>query len=324
VSDASRIETALRERLGLDVTRLALTAGGDINDAYRAEISDGSTVFVKTSARALPGMFTDEAAGLRWLDEPDGGISTPRVVGVIDDLPGDPSLDDVQSGADGDPAAVRLLALEWIDAGRLDQTGEEQLGRGLAAIHRAGAPAFGATPVTDANGSIDPVRHTHAPMRFNELTLPNQPCATWAEFYAERRIRPLATACQNKGELTADDRATFDRLCARMPALSGPEEPPARLHGDLWSGNVLPAADGRVFLIDPVAHGGHRELDLALLKVFGGPSERCFAAYREVHPLSPGHEERERLWQLGMILLHVYLFGGGYRAQALSIANDYL
>ncbi|MBI4896964.1 MAG: fructosamine kinase family protein [Actinobacteria bacterium] len=317
-TEAARVETALRERLGLDVTRLSLTTGGDINNAYRAEISGGPDVFVKTSKRALPGMFTDEAAGLRWLNEPESGIATPRVVGVIDDAPDGDSLDV------SEPPTVRLLALEWINAGRLDHVGEELLGRGLAAIHRTGAPAFGATPVLDTNGVIDHTRHAHAQMRFNELALPNQPCATWAEFYAERRIRPLAAACRDKGELTTDDCATFERLCARLPALGGPPEPPARLHGDLWSGNVLPAADGRIFLIDPVAHGGHRELDLALLKVFGGPSERCFAAYREIHPLSSGHEERERLWQLGMILLHVYLFGGGYRAQALSIANDYL
>ncbi len=324
MSDAIRIEAALRERLGLDVTRLSLATGGDINDAYRAEVSDGSSVFVKTSESALPGMFTDEAAGLRWLGVPDSGIATPRVVGVVDDSPDCAPRGDDHSGADGEPAAVRLLALEWIDAGQLDPAGEEKLGRGLAAIHREGAPAFGATPFTDVNGAIDPARHAHAPMRFNELTLPNQSCATWAEFYAERRIRPLATACRDKDELTAEDCEVFDRLCAKMPSLSGPEEPPARLHGDLWSGNVLPATDGRVFLIDPVAHGGHRELDLALLKVFGGPSERCFDAYRESYPLSPEHRERERLWQLGMILLHVYLFGGGYRAQALSIASGYL
>lgn len=306
------VARALRERLALDVTGVALTVGGDINDAYRAELADGGSVFVKTSEAAAPGMFTDEAAGLAWLGEPESGLSTPEVIGVVDD------------GDDAASSMPRLLALRWVDRGPLDAAGEERLGRGLAKIHAAGAPAFGATPVLNLDGTLNPVRHGRSPMRFNELALPNDPCATWAEFYAERRIRPLVRACRDRGELNAADVETFQRLCARMPHLAGPDEPPARIHGDLWSGNVMAGADGSVHLIDPVAHGGHRELDLALLTVFGGPGRRCFDAYAEVAPLAEGHAEREALWQLGMILLHVYLFGGGYRGQALAIANAYL
>lgn len=311
MSSPATIAEALRDRLRLNVADVRLTAGGDINDAYRAELADGASIFVKSSTAALPGTFTDEAAGLLWLGEPDSEIMTPDVIGVVDDP---------------DPAAPgpRLLALRWIEPGRLDGDGEERLGRGLAAIHAAGAPAFGATPVLTADGTLDGDRHGHSPMRFNELQLPNLPCETWAEFYAERRVRPLTRACRDRGRLTAQDAALFEQLCDRMPELAGPPEPPARLHGDLWSGNVLAGIGGGVYLIDPVAHGGHRELDLAVLKVFGGPGERCFDAYREAFPLAAGHRRRERLWQLAMILLHVYLFGGGYREQARSIAGDYL
>lgn len=303
------IAAALRERLGLDVAGIGKTAGGDINDAYRAELADGGAVFVKTSEAALPGMFTDEAAGLMWLGEPDSGIATPRVIGVVDD---DPSPD------------PRLLALEWIETGSLSIAGEERLGRGLAAIHAAGAPAFGATPVLNTNGELALGRHGHAPMRFNELELPNDPCDTWAEFYAERRIAPLTRACRDRGELSAEDATVMRLLCEHLPELAGPPEPPARVHGDLWAGNVIADAAGSPVLIDPVAHGGHRELDLALLRVFGGPGERCFAAYSEASPLAEGWHERTRLWQLAMILLHVYLFGRGYREQALAIARGYL
>ena len=105
-------------------------------------------------------------------------------------------------------------------------------------------------------------------------------------------------------------------LFRRMPALAGPEEPPARLHGDLWAGNVLSDA-----LIDPAAHGGHREADLAMLRLFGAPSERCFAAYAEVAPLADGHEERVGLWQLQPLLVHAILFGGGYGAAAARVAQ---
>lgn len=291
------IALALAEGLGLEVESVALKAGGDINDAYRAETSDGP-VFVKTSPTAQEGMFSDEAAGLNWLGEP-GGVATPRVVGVVDgDVP------------------TRLLALEWIERGRLDAAGEEALGRGLAKIHAAGAPAFGATPVLGGG-------YAHSPMRFNELSLPNDARDTWAEFYAENRILPLARASRELGAFSADDVALVERVASRLPEIAGPAEPPARTHGDLWSGNILADATGTPYLIDPVAHGGHREVDLALLTVFGGPGPRCFAAYDETFPRAEGHAEREQLWQLAMILLHVYLFGGGYADQARRIARRY-
>lgn len=318
MSDADAIAVALSDRLGLDVTAVRKTAGGDINDAYRAELAGGEAVFVKTSNAAQPGMFTSEAAGLLWLGEPESGIATPRVVGVIDDRPGDEAL------PGSSPPSPRLLALEWIDTGSLDADGEERLGRGLAAIHAAGAPAFGATPVLNTNGELALGRHGHEPMCFNRLSLPNEPSSTWAQFYAERRIAPLTTACRERRALSAEDAAVMRQLCSRLPSLAGPPEPPARVHGDLWAGNVIADSAGNPLLIDPVAHGGHRELDLALLQVFGGPGERCFDAYREASPLAEGWRERTRLWQLAMILLHVYLFGGGYREQALAIARGYL
>jgi len=108
----------------------------------------------------------------------------------------------------------------------------------------------------------------------------------------------------------------------RLPELAGPPEPPARLHGDLWRGNVLAAAgDGRPRLIDPAAYGGHREIDLAMLSLFGAPSPRTLAAHAEVHPLAAGRREREPLWQLFPLLVHAVLVGGGYGAAAVRAAR---
>jgi fructosamine-3-kinase len=104
----------------------------------------------------------------------------------------------------------------------------------------------------------------------------------------------------------------------------GPAAPPARLHGDLWGGNVLAGADGRPWLIDPAAYGGHREIDLAMLRLFGGASERVFAAYEEVSPLAEGWRERVELWQLFPLLVHAVLFGGGYLRQAHDTARRYM
>lgn len=296
MSDA--IRAALTDHLGLTVSDLRLTAGGDINDAYRAE-TDRGAVFVKTSPTALPGMFTDEAAGLEWLGEP-GALPVPGVVGVCDS-------DD----------APRLLALEWIERGALSSDGEELLGRGLAKIHAAGAPEFGATPVRGGG-------YANAPMRFNAFSLPNHPKPTWAEFYAENRLLPMARKAVETGAYGAAEHDTIEALAAKLPELAGSAEPPARTHGDIWSGNILADTNGVPHLIDPVAHGGHREVDLALLTVFGGPGPRCFAAYDEVAPIAPGFEERRPLWQLAMILLHVLLFGGSYVAQSQQIARRYL
>ena len=286
------LEDAIESALGHEVRGASRVSGGDLNDAWRVDLDDGSAAFVKTSANARPGGYAAEAQGLRWLAEP-GALDVPAVLVEVDP-------------PEEDHDGPRLLALEWIDEGSLDAAGEEALGRGLAKVHEAGAPAFGAD----------------APLRLGPLEVPNEPVDSWPEFYAERRLRPLAENAQAKDALPSGCMQAIDRVCERLPDLAGPEELPARLHGDLWSGNVLAAQDGRPYLIDPAAYGGHREMDLAMLRLFGGPSRRCFAAYEEVAPLAEGHEERVQLWQLFPLLVHAVLFGGGYGSSVARIAKQ--
>ena len=282
---------AITAALGRAPQRATKVTGGDLNDAWRVELDDGEAAFVKTAANAQAGGYAAEASGLRWLAEPQG-LGVPEVLAVVD--------------PDEDAArGPRLLALEWIDEGRLDSAGEEELGRGLAKVHDAGAPAFGGD----------------SELRLGPVSVPNEPADSWPEFYAERRLRPLAEQADARNALPSGCRESIDRVCERLPDLTGPEEPPARLHGDLWSGNVLAGRDGRPYLIDPAAYGGHREVDLSMLRLFGGPSERCFAAYREVSPLADGHDERVPLWQLFPLLVHAVLFGGGYGSSVARIAS---
>jgi fructosamine-3-kinase len=268
---------------------LGRVGGGDINEAFRVSLADGREAFVKTRADAAAGEYAAEAAGLRWLAEP-GGVRTP---GVLD-------------AGDG------YLALEWIERGSLDAAGAEELGRGLARTHLAGASCFGsAAPPGDGDGG------------FGSLRLSNEPAAAWPAFYAERRLRPLARIARERGVLSRGGGEAVERVCERLPDLCGPAEPPARLHGDLWSGNVMADAHGRPWLIDPSTYGGHREVDLAMLRLFGAPSERVFAAYEETAPLADGWRERVELYQLLPLLVHAVLFGGSYGAAAERAALRY-
>ena len=263
--------------------------GGNINAGYRVLLADGAQAFVKTRADVHAGEYEAEAAGLDWLREP-GALRTPRVL-------------DRGEG---------YLALEWIEQGHLSAQGAEELGRGLALTHAAGAPGFGAAPGSRAGAA-----------RLGSVSLPNEPCASWPQFYAQRRLLPLARMAAARGALSARGERAVARTCERLGELAGPAERPARLHGDLWWGNVLAGADGRAWLIDPWAYGGHREVDLAMLTLFAGAPARVLDAYREQSPLAPGWQDRVGLYQLMPLLLHAALFAGSYGASAERIALRY-
>jgi fructosamine-3-kinase len=291
------IPEAAAKAIGRRLVAARRVAGGDINAAWQLELAGGTRVFVKSRAGAEPGEYATEAAGLRWLGAVAEGLAVPEVLAVADAVSG--------------RAGPAFLALAWIDAGALGERGEEQLGRGLAHVHAAGAPAFGAPPPGAPNGGL----------RLGTIELPAATAAGWPAFYAEHRLAPLLRAAADRGALPAGGAGAIEAVIGRLPALAGPPEPAARLHGDLWSGNVLAGADGRPYLIDPAAYGGHREVDLAMLQLFGSPSPRTLAAYAEVHPLADGHERRVPLWQLFPLLVHAALFGGSYGAAAVRAAR---
>jgi fructosamine-3-kinase len=271
--------------------------GGDINDAYAVELEGGGRAFVKTRDDVAGGEYAAEAAGLAWLA--DGGARVPEVL----------------EAADG------FLALEWLEEGRLDAGGAEELGRMLATLHASGAPAFGGGWSLSPSRSDGQNDHRPLTLRIGPLELPDDPAPDWPSFYAERRLLPLLP----RAGLSAAGTRAVERVCERMAELAGPPEPPARLHGDLWSGNVL-ASGGLAYLIDPAAYGGHREIDLAMLELFGSGGRgliATLAAYDEVHPRADGHADRVALYQLFPLLVHAALFGGGYGASAERAARRY-
>ncbi len=228
-----------------------------------------------------------EVAGLRWLAEP-GVVCVPEVHGHDDDW----------------------LVTEFLVRGRPMQPAAERLGRGLARLHNAGAPAFGAPP---PDGPVD------AWIGLAPMT--NEPGKTWPDWYAEYRVLPYLRRAVDEGTLDGAEAAVIERACELLPEVEGPAEPPARLHGDLWNGNVL-WGDGDAWLIDPAAHGGHRETDLAMLQLFGCPHlSRVLAAYQEVAPLAEGWNERIGAHQLFPLLVHTVLFGRSYAGQAVDAAR---
>jgi fructosamine-3-kinase len=206
------------------------------------------------------------------------------------------------------------LVTDHVPGGRMSAAAAERFGRQLAALHAAGAPAFGEPP---PGGPADAWIAT-APMR-------NEPAPDWPSWYAEHRVLPYLRRAAAAGSVQRSDVQAVERVCDRIGELAGPAEPPARLHGDLWSGNVHAGADGQVWLLDPAAHGGHRETDLAMLALFGAPQlDRILACYDGVAPLAAGWRDRVKLHQLFPLLVHAVLFGGGYGASAGAAARAVL
>jgi len=282
---------AVAEAVAEPVLSVAAVHGGDTATAWRMDLASGRRVFAKTHPTPPPGFFTTEAAGLRWLAEP-----------------GTTAVADVVAVSDGDVDNPAHLVLEWIESGRPRRDTEAEFGRSLALLHRATPESFGRTD-RRSTGSLE---------------LPNEPVDTWAEFYATQRMAPLARLARDRHALPDASIAALERLDAdRLRVVGGPPEPPARLHGDLWAGNRIVDADGRSWLIDPAAHGGHREFDLAMMRLFGGFGSVCFAAYQEVAPLADGWRERTALHQVAPLVVHAIKFGGGYRASAAEAIATY-
>jgi fructosamine-3-kinase len=303
---AGRLARHLGGLLGSGVRELARIGGQHGVSHYRVVLADGRTVFAKVAAGEFAGDtdlaapdgpagsagsagsaargagFAAEANGLRWLGEA-GAVPVPEVLGWDD----------------------RALVIAWVPQERADRRSAENLGRELAGLHAAGSASFGAPWPGD----------------IASLPLDNTPAGSWPQWYASRRLLPYARRARDAGSLSAADIALVEAVADQAAALGGPAEPPSRIHGDCWSGNVL-WSGGRGVLIDPAAHGGHRETDLAMLALFGVPYlDRILAAYQEAAPLAAGWPERVPLHQLHPLLVHACLFGPVYRDPVLTAAR---
>ncbi len=283
-----RLRSTLERGLGTAIVRAVPVRGGDVAISYAVELADGRRVFAKTHPGVPAEFFTTEASGLTWLRDA-GAIAVPEVLAVSDEKP-------------------NHLVLEWISEGAGRPETERELGVALARLHQAGVPCFGREDrrTTGSRG------------------LPNEPTLTWAEFYATNRLLPLARLAQQTHALPDDVVGALERLAADLDRFDPDHERPSRLHGDLWAGNRLIDAAGDSWLIDPAAHGGHREFDLAMMRLFGGFGPDCFAAYEAVFPLAPGWEERVALHQVAPLVVHAIKFGGHYVGAAARAIRQYV
>ncbi len=284
-----RLSELLSDRLErpVDIERAVPVGGGSINQAHRLDTNEGR-FFVKVNhADHHPVLFEAEADGLRRL----AATSTIRVPQVL------------AHGEDHDDA---FLLLEHIDSGLKDRTFWERFGRELAALHGHTAASFG----------LDRPNH------IGSLDQANTPDADWPTFLVRHRLEPMLKLARDKRKVEPGTVLRFERLFNRLPDLF-PLEPPALLHGDLWSGNLLCAAGGSPVLIDPAVYYGHREMDLAMTRLFGGFDEAFHAEYRNAWPLEPGWEERVDLCNLYPLLVHVNLFGGGYVQQVEAVMKRF-
>lgn len=271
-----------RSVLGSDA-RLRPVGGGDINVAFRAETPDGP-VFIKCHPDPPAGMFEAEASGLRALRR-----HAPADLGV-------PEVRSVHPHG---------LVLEWIEPARPSATTDAGFGRDLAALHRATSDAFGG--IDGSTGGY-----------LGSARIDLAPGTDWPDTYVRHRVEPLVRQAVRAHRLAPDAVTLLDRAAARAEEWCGPPEPPTLIHGDLWAGNRMVGQDGRNWLIDPAAQWAHRELDIAMMSLFGG-FDGCFAAYTEAYPLGDGWRERVDWYQLPPLLVHAILFGGGYGDRARTV-----
>lgn len=278
---------AVESSLGCTIVGLHPVGGGDFAQAFQAELDDNQVVFIKTHQNPPDYFFSTEATGLTWLRD-SGQVNVPQALAVSDEPP--------------------FLVLQWIEIGQGKQQTETQFGRQLAHLHSAQFSCFG-RPDSRTTGS---------------QALPNHPCSSWTEFYARNRLLPLAKIAQDKQALDSACIAKLETLCGKLTEFEAANEPPSLLHGDLWAGNRVVDKQGQSWLIDPATHGGHREFDLAMMQLFGGYGQDCFAAYNEVFPLQAGWQDRVALHQLAPLVVHAIKFGASYRSATHNAVSLYV
>lgn len=280
------LQSLRRKGLG-EVLQAFTVSGGSINEAYRLETTAGN-FFLKTNrADLFPNMFEAEAKGLELLSRSAFQIPEPLLVAEC--------------------GGAQYLLMQWIEKGRQGTTFWNEFGSDLAKLHALSSAQFG----LDHNNYIGSLNQT------------NSKHGTWADFYREERLIPQMKLAEVNGRSTSRMKDGFDGLFRELESMF-PAERPSLLHGDLWSGNMMVAADGSPCIFDPAVYYGHREMDLGMMALFGGFGDAWVGAYNEVRPLESNWRERIPITQLYPLMVHVNLFGGGYGRSVELILQKFI
>lgn len=271
-----------------DTMHFRPSSGGCINAGGEIVTTDGSYFIKWNDAASFPGMFEAEAKGLALLRAANA-LHVPAVVGHYDD------------------GRLQVLVLQFIRQGARSKNFAVAMGRRLAALHGNSTPLFG-------------LNHSNY---IGSLPQSNRQHVSWTDFFITERLQPQLSLAMQHRKVSMAMAKDFDRLFSRLPSWM-PPEPPSLVHGDLWSGNVLCDEYGEPWIVDPAAHYGHREADLAMTQLFGGFDPAFLESYHEAFPLMPGIDERLELYNLYPLLVHVNLFGGGYASQVNSILRRFV
>jgi protein-ribulosamine 3-kinase len=261
-----------------NITDAVIVKGGSINEAAKIYSKTG-TYFIKWNEFFIPDFFESEVKNLQLIKQQQV-FSTPEIVEV------------------GYTEDTAFLMLDYIESSRPSYTSMRQFGEKLAQFHS--------------------IKQAHFGLNFNNycglIFQTNVVTKNWTDFFVEYRLRPLVNRAFNQQLLYLSEVEIFVKLFEKFSDYF-PKENPALLHGDLWSGNFITTQNQDVTLIDPACYFGHRELDLAMTSLFGGFDRTFYEAYEANYPLVAGWKDRVALWNIYPLLIHLILFGDGYRPQ---------
>ncbi len=277
---------------GVSITKRNSVSGGDINEAFLLELSDGNRIFMKTNRGKGPSFYEAEAEGLLAIAK-TGTIGTPKVLGI------------------GVENAAAFLLLEYVNSSKRIPDFWETFGSALADMHTADAASF----VPDGRFGF------HMDNIIGATKQINTPKNTWIDFYRACRLAPQFEMASSYFDHTEKSRALH--LLDHLDDLLTEPETPSLLHGDLWGGNFMTGENGHAILIDPAVYVGHPEADLAMTELFGGFARDFYEAYFTKKPLQPGYEDRRDLYHLYQLLNHLNLFGGSYYSSVMRILRHY-
>lgn len=274
----------IKDQFETDISDFKAVYGGDINQSGQITLNNGSRYFIKWNLQSDPAMFSKEAKGLDVLSGAKSGLKIPEVHSYSDSF----------------------LIMEWLEKKSNGHNSSYDFGCSLALMHRNTSDYFG----LDHNNFI------------GKLPQSNNVHTNWPDFYALERIEPQVQMAVENGKIDRSLFRTVQKLYTKLGRIF-PQEEPALLHGDLWSGNYMYLEEGQTAIYDPAVYYGHREMDISMTRLFGGFSETFYKGYEDEYPLEKGYEDRIKLCNLYPILVHANLFGGSYCRQAEQIINHY-